>query len=56
MKESKYRSYDDLWLVLNVEMVTEVLRVSLAGSYELIHDDGSTHSASASGWSYLGKS
>ena len=40
MKESKYRSYDDLPLFLNVELVAQVLGVSSASSYELMHEDG----------------
>ena len=40
MKESKYKSYDDLPLFLNAELVAQVLGVSPASSYELLHEDG----------------
>ena len=38
MKESKHKSYDDLPLFLNAEMVAKVLGVSPASSYELMHE------------------
>ena len=40
MKESKYKSYADLPLFLNAEIVAKVLGVSPASSYELMHDVG----------------
>ena len=40
MQESKYKSYDDLPLFLNAELVAKVLGVSPATSYELMHEDG----------------
>ena len=40
MQESKYKSYDDLPLFLNAEMVARVLGVSPASSYELMHEEG----------------
>ena len=40
MKESTYKSDDDLPLFLNAEMVAKVLGVSPASSYELMHEDG----------------
>ena len=40
MKESKYKSYDDLPLFLNADMVAKVLGVSPASSYELMHEAG----------------
>ena len=40
MKESKYKSYDDLPLFLNAEIVAKVLGVSPASSYELMHEVG----------------
>ena len=40
MKESKYKSYDDLPLFLNAELVAQVLGVSPASTYELLHEDG----------------
>ena len=38
MKESEYRSYDDLPLFLNAETVAKVLGVSPASGYELMHE------------------
>ncbi len=40
MQESKYRSYDDLPLFLNAEMVSGVLGVSPSSGYELMHEEG----------------
>lgn len=40
MKESKYKSYDELPLFLNAEMVAKVLGVSPSTGYELMHEDG----------------
>lgn len=40
MQESKYKSYEDLPLFLNAELVAKVLGVSPASSYELLHEDG----------------
>ncbi len=40
MKESKYKTYDDLPLFLNAKTVAEVLGVSPATSYELLHESG----------------
>lgn len=40
MKESSYKSYDDLPLFLNADMVAKVLGVSPASSYELMHEAG----------------
>lgn len=40
MKKSTYKSYDDLPLFLNAELVAKVLGVSPASSYELMHEDG----------------
>ncbi len=40
MKESKYKSYDDLPLFLNAELVAKVLGVSPSSSYELMHEPG----------------
>jgi len=40
MKESKYKSYDDLPLFLNAELVSKVLGVSPSSGYELMHEDG----------------
>ena len=40
MKESKYRSYDDLPLFLNSATVAKMLGVSPSSGYELIHEPG----------------
>lgn len=40
MKESKYKSYDELPLFLNADMVAKVLGVSPSTGYELMHEDG----------------
>lgn len=38
MKQSTYKTYDDLPLFLNVTMVAQVLGISTASSYELMHE------------------
>jgi len=38
MKQSIYKSYDDLPLFLNAAMVAQVLGISAASSYELMHE------------------
>lgn len=40
MKESKYKSYEDLPLFLNAELVAKVLGVSPSSGYELMHEAG----------------
>ena len=40
MKESTYRSYDDLPLFLNAAIVAKVLGMSPSSGYELIHQEG----------------
>lgn len=40
MKESIHKSYDDLPLFLNAELVAKVLGVSPSSGYELMHEDG----------------
>ena len=40
MKESTYKSYDDLPLLLNAELVAQVLGISQAGAYDLLHSEG----------------
>lgn len=40
MKESEYKSYDDLPLFLNAELVAKVLGVSPSSGYELMHENG----------------
>ncbi len=37
MKESVYKSYDELPLFLNAEMVAKLLGISPSGAYELMH-------------------
>ena len=37
MKQSVYKSYDDLPLFLNTELVAKVLGVSPSSGYELMH-------------------
>ena len=43
MRESKYKSYDDLPLMLSAPEVAEVLGISRAGAYDLVHSDGFPH-------------
>ncbi len=38
MKESVYKSYDELPLFLNAEMVANLLGVSPSSAYELMHE------------------
>jgi len=38
MKKSEYKSYDDLPLFLNAELVSKVLGVSPSSGYELMHE------------------
>ncbi len=40
MKEPEYKSYDDLPLFLNAELVAKVLGVSPSSGYELMHETG----------------
>ena len=40
MQESKYKSYEDLPLFLNADLVAKVLGVSPSSSYELMHEPG----------------
>ena len=39
MKESSYKSYDELPLFLNAETVAKVLGISPSSGYELMHED-----------------
>ena len=39
MVQSKFKSYEELPLFLNAKTVAEVLGISLAGAYELLHQD-----------------
>lgn len=40
MTESKYKTYEELPLFLNSKMIGEVLGISPASSYELLHQEG----------------
>ena len=40
MKNSIYKSYDDLPLFLNAKMVAEALGIAAASGYELLHQEG----------------
>ena len=40
MKESSYKSYDDLPLFINAETVAKALGVSISSAYELMHESG----------------
>lgn len=40
MKKSGFKSYDDLPLFLNAELVAQVLGIAPSSSYELMHEDG----------------
>ena len=37
MKESIYKSYDELPLILNAETIKNVLGISISSAYELMH-------------------
>ncbi len=39
-EKSEYKSYDDLPLFLNAELVSKVLGVSPSSEYELMHEQG----------------
>ena len=40
MKESVYKSYDELPLMLNAETLAKVLGVAPSSAYELMHEEG----------------
>lgn len=40
MKESSYKSYDELPLFLNAETTAKLLGISISGMYELMHEKG----------------
>ena len=40
MKESTYKSYDELPLFLNAEMAAKLLGISISSMYELMHEKG----------------
>ena len=50
MKESHYKSYDDLPLFLNAKTVAKVLGVSPSSGYELLHDPGFPVMRVGTGW------
>lgn len=39
MVQSKFKSYDELPLFLNAKTVAQVLGISTAGAYELLHQE-----------------
>ena len=43
VRESKFKSYDDLPLMLSAPEVAEVLGISRAGAYDLVRSDGFPH-------------
>lgn len=40
MKEKVYKTYEELPIMLSVKEVADVLGISRAGAYELVHTDG----------------
>lgn len=40
MKESQFKTYEELPLFLNAKMIGQVLGISPASSYELLHQEG----------------
>jgi predicted DNA-binding transcriptional regulator AlpA len=38
MKESEYKSYDDLPLMLNAETLAKVFGIAVSSAYELMHE------------------
>lgn len=40
MKQAIYKSYEELPLFLNAEMIGKLLGISPSSSYELMHEDG----------------
>ena len=40
MKKSEFKSYDELPLFLNAELVAQVLGIAASSAYELMHEDG----------------
>jgi len=38
MKQSMYKSYDELPLFLNAETAAKLLGISISGTYELMHE------------------
>ena len=50
MKESIHKSYDDLPLFLNARTVAQVLGVSVASGYELMHEADFPRCGWAAAW------
>ena len=40
LKQSEFKSYDELPLFLSAKTVAQVLGISAAGAYELLHQEG----------------
>ncbi len=40
MKESEFKSYDELPLFLSAKLVARTLGISISSAYELMHEDG----------------
>ena len=55
MKESNYKSYDELPLFLNAATVAKVLGIAPSSSYELMHERIFLRSGSAIGLSFRRK-
>lgn len=52
MKESIYKSYDDLPLFLNSDVVAKTLGIAPSSAYELMHEkDFPTRTSAAAWWS-----
>mgnify|MGYP006361426367 FL=1 len=40
MKRSSYKSYDELPLFLQADLISDVLGISISSAYELMHEKG----------------
>ena len=40
MQESIYKTYDELPLMLNAEMIKDILGISISSAYELLNTEG----------------
>ena len=40
MKRSSYKSYDELPLFLQADLISDVLGISISSAYELVHEKG----------------
>ncbi len=56
MKQSDYKSYDELPLFLNADTVAKLLGISISSSYALMHEKGFRRCALAHGSSFRKKS